>query len=220
MKKREHLPDFRQLCVPEQNHIANLLSLEIFFFFLCAVGGFLWEVVFTYFQYGFFAKRGFFYGPWLPIYGVGGVLFHLLFAQKNFLPHTQSASTHRPPYFGNYAPRKKLRFLFVFLLSLLLGTGIELVIGWILDRFFHLRYWDYSGYLFNFHGYICLWSAVAFGIAGMLWVCVFSEFFANIWFRISAKKRHNLNTILLLLFVFDCAAAFILPNSGRGITFP
>jgi len=32
--------------------------------------------------------------------------------------------------------------------------------------------------------------------------------------------RLGLNTLLLLLFAADCAAALIFPNRGAGITFP
>ncbi len=201
MKKRRSFPDFRQLGSPEPDHKTDLLSLEIFFFFLCAGSGFLWEVFLMYAQGWDYVNRGFFYGPWLPVYGAGGVLFHLLLARK--------AASCSSPF---------LRIPVVFVLSALLGTGVELFTGWLLDSLWHLRYWDYSAYPFHFHGYICLWSAIGFGCAGVLWICLIAPHAARLWFRISAKWRRSLNTILLLLFVLDCAAALIFPNTGKGIT--
>ena len=78
MKQQVQLPDFRQLCPPEQKHTASLLSRQIFYFFLCAIAGFLWEFALVFVTKNDLANRGFLYGPWLPVYGVGAVLFSLL----------------------------------------------------------------------------------------------------------------------------------------------
>ena len=172
MKKHDRLPDFSKLCAPEQTPISFFLSQQIYFFFLGSIGGFLWEVAIFLYRDKTFANRGFLYGPWLPVYGIGAVLFCL-----------------------------------------------ELLIGWFLDAFWNLRYWDYSGYPFHFHGYICLYAAVGFGIAGVLWICVLEAPLTRLWKRLSPKVRLGLNTLLLLLFAVDCAAALIFPNRGAGITF-
>ena len=107
----------------------------------------------------------------------------------------------------------------VFFLSTLLGSGLELVIGWFLDLFWNLRYWDYSGYFLNFRGYICLVSALGFGIAGVLWVCIFSKILQKWWYHISLDFRKKWNMFWVFIFVIDCAAALIFPNTGYGITF-
>lgn len=216
MKKRTHLPDFNKLCKPAQNYIADAISLEIFFFFLCSIAGFLWEILLMYLLKGHYINRGFFYGPWLPIYGVGGVSFHLLFRKKLSAKQGSSACKLK---FQKPAPRW-IQPVLVFILTTLLGTGIELLLGWFLDTFLHLRYWDYSAYPLQFHGYICLWSALGFGIAGTFWICLCSNYFCRIWFYLSLQKRRSLTALFVLLFAIDCTAALIFPNMGSGITFP
>ncbi len=171
-------------------------SLLTFYFFTASLCGFLWEVLIFFIKEGHFRNRGFFYGPWLPVYGTGAVLMYLLLSKQKRHP------------------------VKVFIYSLLIGTSLELVIGWILDYFWDLRYWDYSGYPFHFHGYICLISALGFGIAGVLWICLLSVFLGKFWFRIPGKFRYTVQALLLLLFIVDCTAALIFPNTGRGITFP
>ena len=197
MKKHDRLPDFSKLCAPEQTPISFFLSQQIYFFFLGSIGGFLWEVAIFLYRDKTFANRGFLYGPWLPVYGIGAVLFYLLLGCR----------------------RKKIHPAGVFFLSAAIGTGLELLIGWFLDAFWNLRYWDYSGYPFHFHGYICLYAAVGFGIAGVLWICVLEAPLTRLWKRLSPNVRLGLNTLLLLLFAADCAAALIFPNRGAGITF-
>lgn len=197
MKTKKNLPNFTTLHRSEQKSIRDIISLLFFFFFLASICGFLWEVLLFIIKDGQFRNRGFLYGPWLPVYGIGAVLFYLLLAA--------GAKGH---------------LIRTFFLSALLGSSIELLIGWQLDYIWGLHYWDYTNSFLNFHGYICFASALGFGFAGMLWLCFFSAPLSRLWFHIPESIRKGANTILLLLFVADCAAALIWPNAGNGITFP
>ena len=211
MKRHSNLPDFSQLCTPEQNPIQDAFSLLIHFFFLGSFCGFLWEILIFLVKDGTFRNRGFFYGPWLPVYGIGAVIFYCLFHHPE-----KNISARSTP---SFLLKIKYHPITIFIKTALLGTALELVIGWFLDTFFDLRYWDYSSYPFNFHGYVCLLSAVGFGAAGMLWICVFSEIFRKLWFSLAPGFRRSFNSVLILLFLADCAAALIFPNTGHGITF-
>ena len=175
----------------------------IFFFFTGSVCGYVWEVLIFLVKEGTFRNRGFLYGPWLPVYGIGAVLFSVILSPRELLPDSS----------GKY---KKNHPVTVFFLSALLGSGLELVIGWFLDLFWNLRYWDYSGYFLNFRGYICLVSALGFGIAGVLWVCIFSKILQKWWYHISLDFRKKWNMFWVFIFVTDCAAALIFPNTGHS----
>lgn len=50
----------------------------ILFFFVCAFIGWIWEIILTLIQTGNIVNRGVLHGPWLPIYGFGGVGILLL----------------------------------------------------------------------------------------------------------------------------------------------
>ena len=150
----------------------------------------MWEVLIFLLKEGTFRNRGFLYGPWLPVYGIGAVLFSVVLSPRELLPDSS----------GKY---KKNHPVTVFFLSTLLGSGLELVIGWFL----------------NFRGYICLVSALGFGIAGVLWVCIFSKILQKWWYHISLDFRKKWNMFWVFIFVTDCAAALIFPNTGHSITF-
>lgn len=231
MKKSEHLPDFHKLCSPGQNHIAFLISQQIYFFFLGAVGGFLWEVLIYLVLDGTLVKRGFLYGPWLPLYGTGAVLFYMLlgnpvhqakyYLEGETLYSPASTISFRKKRFlaAKKERRENLHPITLFFLSLFIGTVTELASGWFLDTFWDLHYWDYSGCPLNFHGYVCLYSALGFGIAGTIWICFLSSFMTRLWIQLPVELRKRINTIFILLFLIDCAAALIFPNIGKNITF-
>lgn len=51
-----------------------------------------------------------------------------------------------------------------------------MIAGWLLDKCFHARWWDYSNKPLNFHGYICLEFSLIWGLAVVLVVRVFQEY--------------------------------------------
>ena len=54
------------------------LETPLLLFFILSGAGWLWEVAFVGLSTGVLVNRGFLHGPWLPVYGVGGLLFLLL----------------------------------------------------------------------------------------------------------------------------------------------
>ena len=116
----------------------------VMIFFIYSVIGWLTEVVYAFALHGKFVNRGFLKGPVCPIYGFGIVVTVLcLTPVENFLPA-------------------------LFIGSVILTTLLELGTGYILERFFKTRWWDYSDRHFNYHGYICLSFSLLWGLA-----CVF-----------------------------------------------
>ena len=181
--------------------ICGMTYFQICLYFLVySFGGWVVEVIFHAVALGKVINRGFLNGPVCPVYGFGVLS---VFALLNTI---QS---------GGHQMSEGMIFVFGFVLA----TAVELIAGWLLDVCFHARWWDYSDKPLNFHGYICLLSAVGFGVAGMLWICVFSEIFRKLWFSLPPGFRRGFNSVLILLFLADCAAALIFPNTGHGITF-
>ena len=116
-------------------------------FTVAGIVGFIYEEICVFINTGVFYKRGTTYGPWIPIYGFGSMLI----------------------YFSTVKFRKKPWL--VFLISALLCGTLELVSGFVIDRFFHMRLWDYSKVMLNWghvNGYICVRSVITWGVFGLL----------------------------------------------------
>ena len=154
-------------------------SYYVFFFFTAAFLGYIWEVFLTLILNHTLCNRGFLYGPWLPVYGFGALLFSLLL--KRFSSHPVKA----------------------FFLSGVAGSLLELITGLALSNYWHARYWDYSSLPFDISGYVSLLSFLAFGLAGSLWLCFLSPRLLNFWHSRSPKARKIFLIIFLSLFLTD-----------------
>lgn len=110
-----------------------------FYFMVYALAGWGLEQLYCRFTTGAFKKDGFLRGPFKPMYGIAPLLI-FWFKQPDMI------------------------WIQVAGLCILLPTIVELVSGILLNRWFNMRYWDYSGYPFQIKGYIC----VRFSIYWML----------------------------------------------------
>lgn len=110
-------------------------------FFIYSFIGWVIEVVYYGVTEGQFINRGFLNGPLCPVYGLA---FY-------------SALWFFEPLKDN--------FLIIFFGGSFACTVVELIVGVILYHIFHLRWWDYSNYKMNFHGYICMRFYFYWGIA-------------------------------------------------------
>ena len=55
--------------------------------------------------------------------------------------------------------------MLLYLASTILVTLIEGLTGFVLDRLFHHKWWDYTGMPFNIGGYVCLVFSLVWGVA-------------------------------------------------------
>ena len=110
--------------------------------------GWCGEVCFAAMRRGVFVNRGFLNGPVCPIYGFG-VLIVVLCLE---------------PF--------KDSLLLLFVGSMLLTSLLEFLTGFVLEKFFHDKWWDYSNTPFNIKGYVCLEASIMWGTACCLVVDV------------------------------------------------
>ncbi len=111
-------------------------------FFIYAFLGWCGEVVFAAAVEKRFVNRGFLNGPLCPIYGFGVVLIDFCL---------------RP--IGHSVPALLLG-------SMILGTALEWLAGFLLEKLFHQKWWDYSDEPHNLNGYVCLKFSIVWAFAG------------------------------------------------------
>ena len=164
-------------------------------FFIFAIIGWVWEVVLHIIVDGEFVKRGVLQGPWLPIYGYGGILILTVLNKFRAKPLTQ------------------------FIAIIILCGTIEYFTSVYLETIYNgLRWWDYSGYFLNLHGRICAEGLLVFGLGGIAIVYIAAPLLDNIIKKIDHKKLVTVCCILVILFAIDNIYSRKVPNTGRGIT--
>ena len=164
----------------------KLIPLLMLIFTVAGVIGFIYEEICGFINEGHFFKRGTTFGPWIPIYGFGALLIFAL-----------TVKIRKKPWL-------------VFLIAVFASGLLELVSGYVIDRFFHMRLWDYSNVILNWghvNGYICVRSVLTWGIFGMLLMYGVLPLAEKIQKRL--PKAFNIVTLALFgLFVLDIVLSF------------
>ena len=128
--------------------IAGMTYYQILWYFVIySFSGWVIEVIFHAVSLGKVINRGFLNGPVCPVYGFGVLS---VFALAGSI-ETSGAERMNPAL--------------LFLFGMIFATLVELIAGWMLDKLFHARWWDYSNRPLNFHGYICLLFSIIWGLA-------------------------------------------------------
>ena len=160
--------------------VYQLLWLFLIYSFL----GWLGETALAALRKRRLLNRGFLSTPFSPVYGLGGVLFSV------FLPELRSAP------------------LFLFLGGVILGTGLELLTGVVLEKLTGEKWWDYSDRKYHFNSYICPHYALIWGLCALGCLFVGNRFFL---FLVGLIPRGAGRVILLVVCavqILDVLASF------------
>ena len=190
--------------IPEQRKLKSLAHIHYMrhyslpslaaLFFIFAMFGWVWELFFYYVQQGKIINRGVLHGPWLPIYGVGGliVLIFLFVLRRRPVLHL--------------------------IATVVLCGVVEYFGGWALETIFDKKWWDYSGYFFNIDGRVCAEGLFVFGAAGMAFIYVLAPLLDNMIRKARQKILIPVEAVLLVFFIIDVIYSAFVPNTGDGIT--
>jgi len=154
-------------------------------FFLYAFLGWCTEVAFAAVRRGKFVNRGFLNGPVCPIYGFGLVTVILLLSPL---------SDH---------------LALLFFGSVILTSALEFLTGWVLEKLFHAKWWDYSHNRCNIKGYICLEFSLVWGLAATFIVRIIHPLIADLIAGFPSLAGHLLLYVFLAAILADLAATLV-----------
>ena len=156
----------------------------LFLFFVISFIGWVWETfICSYVEYGGALNRGFFIGPYCPIYGLGAIISFLLF-------------------YGYEADFK------MFLITGFISCLFEYIVGVTLEKIFKKSYWDYNRYPFNFQGRVCLYGFIVFGLGNILFLKYGFNFLLNFLYSLPINNIYAILITLSILFIFDFTLTF------------
>ncbi|MDL2211722.1 putative ABC transporter permease [Erysipelotrichaceae bacterium OttesenSCG-928-M19] len=126
-----------------------------------------------------FINRGFLNGPICPVYGLGMVII-IYFLE---------------PYYNN--------ILVLFVLGALLASLLEFITGFLLEKIFATRWWDYTNKKFNLHGYVCLENTIAWGLLCIVMIHTIQPLIMSYLEHFTNNFLHSFSIISALLLLID-----------------
>ncbi len=152
----------------------------VIYFFIYAVLGTVMEILTIYVEEKkLVLNRGYLIGPYIPIYGFGGLIIIL------FLSSYESD------------------FFILFGMSLLLCGILEYLVSYLLEKIFNMKWWDYSHTKFNINGRVELSRLISFGIMGVVVIKLFQPFFTGILDSFSSSTIMITAIVLLVILITD-----------------
>lgn len=152
-----------------------------FYFFAYAFLGWCVEVIFAALKTGRFVNRGFLAGPVCPVYGFGMVVVILLLSGLSDTLFTLFAG------------------------SFLLTSFIEFLTGFLLERVFNDKWWDYSDEHFNIRGYVCLKFSILWGLACTFIMKIVHPMLRDLAMRIPEKLLAAMVALFTAIILADLA---------------
>ncbi len=146
--------------------------------------GWLVDIGDIYFKYKKLVNRGFYIGPYCPIYGVGVLL--MIFLLKDYM---------KTP-------------LVLFILAAVICMTLEYLTSYVMEKWFNARWWDYSDRKFNLNGRICLETTIPFGIAACAVMYVVNPFLTGLLNKVPSNVVIIISLILMTIFLIDIIISF------------
>lgn len=146
--------------------------------------GWTLEVIDQFYRQKKLINRGFLLGPYCPVHGIGALLMLLLLSGISNSP------------------------IVLFLSAVFICTSLEYLTGYLLEKIFKARWWDYSDYKFNLNGRVCLQNSLFFGIAGVIIIKFANPFFLKLILSIPSHILNIVFLVVFLIFTLDLAISF------------
>lgn len=121
-----------------------MLVTIFIYWIIYAFFGWIVETLYTSIPKKKFQIRGFLTGPIIPIYGFGALIIIYLLS-----PYVESV-------------------LLVFILGVIATSTLEYITSYVMEKLFHMRWWDYSQKRFNINGRVCLLNSTLFGLLSVV----------------------------------------------------
>ena len=166
--------------------VTNFITLFLVFVSYAFIG-WVTEVIYAYYKEHRWINRGFLYGPFCPIYGVGAIaIINIVEVLSRYIMAS-----------GIWG------LIEMFLIVLLVTSTIEWLTGYFLEKMFHAKWWDYSDRKFNVTGYICLRFSIYWGAIGVFVIKVVNPLVMTGLSYLKGPMYLSIGSFLMLYFALD-----------------
>ena len=167
-----------------KKHTLKIAGITIWrllaYFIIYSIAGYIIETAFGFFTKGLLeSRKGFLYGPFCPIYGVGAVL--MILALQPFKKNNYTL------FFGGFV----------------VGSILEYIISFLGEIIFKVNWWDYSDRFLNINGRICFTFSLFWGLLAIYLIRHFNPIVDKLMNRMKEKFSVKLiKTVVIFSIVF------------------
>lgn len=163
--------------------------VDYFYYFISfAFIGYLWETIYTLVDDKIIVNSGVLTGPWLPIYGVGGIMI----------------------YFLSLKIKSKIM---LFLSAFTLSAVVEYFTSYFLEKLYSKSWWNYTNEALNLNGRIYLFGLLAFAVMGMIGIYILIPFLNKIKNKFNPKVFKIIIYVVMGIFCLDLVCSLLIsPN--------
>lgn len=173
------------------------------YFLVYSFVGWLYELgVFALEFHEGLVNRGFLFGPYLPVYGAGGLIVLYLLGKRR----KQRLMVGKV----NVAP------LVFFLCVVVVTTIVELVTSYLMELVIGTWLWDYTMDIPNFQGRIALKSSLRFGLIGIAGLYILQPMMEKTFEGLEKRFPRGyaaVSYLLFAVFAIDCIARCFLGSN-------
>ena len=157
----------------------KLLYIQVLYFTIYSFLGWVCESTYCSIGQKKLVNRGFLNGPFCPIYGFGALLVISILS----------------PFVNNIPV--------LFIASIIVTSTLEYITSYVLEKIFHMSWWDYSTYKYNINGRVCLQNSLMFGLLSLFVMLVIHPTIDDFVASINTKVAFALSVLFATYFIVD-----------------
>lgn len=160
------ITSFLSLWVVKGISVYDVLANFFFYSFL----GWIYESTLVSVRKRTLTNRGFLNGPIIPIYGFAATFIYMAFYNEYAISLTEEVNA--------------LHISEVFFFGMVIASILEYITSYLMEKFFHAKWWDYSNYPLNIKGRISLPSSLFWGLLSTVMVYLIQPAVNNLLLQI------------------------------------
>ncbi len=173
-------------------NIRKIGTLYLLFLFISFIG-FIYETILAYLMNFSSLDRGYLNLPLCPIYGFGVILIYSIFnTPKNMKIFKWKIKLNN----------KNEIYLYL-ILSALIATLLEFIVGYSFEYFFNIILWEYTSLNFKFNKYCALFPSIIWGLAITVFMNNIFEVIFNKIYKLAKEKMIIISAVSIILIVVD-----------------
>ena len=165
------------------------MEIDLFYlwtyFIIYSIGGWILESVYRSFIEKKIINTGFLNGPLCPIYGIGAIIMILFLSEFS------------------------KSIIALFLVSFIVLSLWEYLVGVFLEKTFKTKYWDYSDHKINIKGRVCLSNSICWGVLGVLFIKYIQPFVQAKILLVNPVILKISILIITIIFIIDTIISIV-----------